>query len=58
MLTLSKMLGLAQDIGLHLEPSEWNIDPQEIKTRRILWWSLYIHEKWLGHDATRNIKQS
>ncbi len=41
------MLGLAQDIGLHLEPSEWNLDPQEIRSRRILWWSLYTHEKWL-----------
>lgn len=44
-----QLVGVAQDIGLHRDPSDWKIPAQERKTRRILWWALFIHEKWTAH---------
>jgi hypothetical protein len=51
----SMLTGMAQDVGLHIEPSGWRVVPEERKLRRILWWAVYTHEKnmahWLGRPS-------
>lgn len=42
-------VAIAQDIGLHVDPEKWKISLQERKLRRILWWSVYVHDKWMAH---------
>lgn len=41
-----QLVALAQDTGLHVEPAAWNISSSERKTRRILWWAVYMQDKW------------
>ncbi|KAL3456868.1 fungal-specific transcription factor domain-containing protein [Aspergillus heterothallicus] len=55
------LVGVAQDIGLNLEPSSWTLSAAERKLRRILWWAVFVHDKsiahWLGrpsHITTQN----
>lgn len=54
----SLAVAMAQDIGLHVDPTSWNISAEERKNRRILWWAVFIHDKfmchWLGRPS--NIK--
>ena len=42
-------VAVAQDIGLHVDPDKWKISLQERKLRRVLWWSVYVHDKWMAH---------
>ncbi|KAG1382187.1 hypothetical protein G6F61_002491 [Rhizopus arrhizus] len=46
---------LAQDLGLHLDCSSWNIPPQEIELRRRLWYSCYIVDRWVSAQLGRPI---
>ncbi|CAK7235268.1 Fungal specific transcription factor [Sporothrix eucalyptigena] len=50
----SLLVGVVQDIGLHVDPSEWRITPAERKARRILWWAVYAHDKWTAHFLGRH----
>ena len=43
------LVGISQDIGFHVDPSNWSIVPSERKMRRILWWAVYTDDKWLSH---------
>ncbi|CAH0056939.1 unnamed protein product [Clonostachys solani] len=45
----NQLVGLAQETGLHIDPANWNICPLEKHSRRILWWAVYMHDKWLAH---------
>jgi hypothetical protein len=36
----------AQMIGLHRDPTSWQIEPWEKKLRRKLWWSTYMADIW------------
>ncbi|KAL2812732.1 fungal-specific transcription factor domain-containing protein [Aspergillus granulosus] len=49
------LVGVAQDIGLNLEPSSWTLSAAERKLRRILWWAIFVHDKsiahWLGRPS-------
>lgn len=36
----------AQILGLHQDPSEWSIPLDERRTRRKLWWAVYMTECW------------
>ena len=45
--------GVAQDIGLHVDPSDWQIPLAERKSRRILWWAVFAHDKWTAHFLGR-----
>lgn len=47
------LVGVAQDIGLHVDSSDWNIVAAERKMRRILWWAVYTHDKWMAHSLGR-----
>ncbi|KIW11346.1 hypothetical protein PV08_10646 [Exophiala spinifera] len=45
--TLSaRAVSCAQMVGLHRDPSEWNIAPWEKSLRRKLWWSTYVTDMW------------
>lgn len=36
----------AQMIGLHRDPSDWNIASWEISLRKKLWWATYVNDTW------------
>ncbi|KAI9256919.1 fungal-specific transcription factor domain-containing protein [Sporodiniella umbellata] len=44
---------LAQDMGLHLDCSNWQIPPQEIELRRRLWYACYIIDRWISAQLGR-----
>ncbi|KXT07573.1 hypothetical protein AC578_10230 [Pseudocercospora eumusae] len=41
-----QLVALAQDIGLHLDCSDWSIPQWERKLRKRLAWALYMQDKW------------
>ncbi|EXJ82430.1 hypothetical protein A1O3_06243 [Capronia epimyces CBS 606.96] len=47
MWTLSaQALACAQMIGLHRDPSDWNIAPWEKSLRKKLWWATFVTDMW------------
>lgn len=44
---------LAQSIGLHRDSGRWNIDSEEIKARRVLFWELFTYDLWQCHTFGR-----
>jgi len=45
--TLSaQAVACAQMIGLHRDPSDWNIGPWEKSLRKKLWWATYVTDMW------------
>ncbi|KAL2684532.1 hypothetical protein Neosp_005610 [[Neocosmospora] mangrovei] len=42
----SQATAAAQMIGLHKDPTKWNIAPWEKKLRRKLWWATYFTDCW------------
>lgn len=45
----SMVVAMAQDTGLYRDPSSWTIPIAERKLRRLLWWAVYMHDKWMAH---------
>ncbi|KAL3479625.1 fungal-specific transcription factor domain-containing protein [Aspergillus californicus] len=46
---ISTAVAVAQTIGLHRNPSSWiSIPAWERRLRRILWWALWLTEKWIA----------
>jgi hypothetical protein len=43
---LSQLVGIAQDLGLHLDCREWKIPRWEKKLRRRLAWAVWVQDKW------------
>ena len=43
-----QLVALAQDLGLHLDCSAWEIPLWERRLRKRLAWALYIQDKWTG----------
>ena len=41
-----QLVALGQDIGLHLDCSEWNLPLWERRLRKKLAWALYMQDKW------------
>ncbi|KAK3666156.1 Fungal specific transcription factor [Elasticomyces elasticus] len=41
-----QLVALAQDIGLHLDCTDWSIPPWERRLRKRLAWALYMQDKW------------
>jgi len=42
----SQLVGLAQDLGLHLDCTSWRIPSWEKGLRKRLAWALYLQDKW------------
>ncbi|EGX90473.1 fungal specific transcription factor domain protein [Cordyceps militaris CM01] len=40
------VLGIAQSLGLHIEPSRWKIPQDEVRLRRRLWWTVVVEHSW------------
>ncbi|RJE26194.1 hypothetical protein PHISCL_01442 [Aspergillus sclerotialis] len=49
----------AQCLGLHTDPSLWNIPDWEKRLRKRLWWATFVTDKWasLGHGSPSHISQ-
>jgi len=41
-----QLVALGQDIGLHLDCTDWSIPPWERRLRKRLAWALYMQDKW------------
>ncbi|KAB8227130.1 transcription factor domain-containing protein [Aspergillus alliaceus] len=50
---LGMTVSMAQTLGLHLNPSIWNIPSDEIHTRRRLSWVVFAIDKWLAFSFGR-----
>ncbi|EME79032.1 uncharacterized protein MYCFIDRAFT_156359 [Pseudocercospora fijiensis CIRAD86] len=55
-----QLVALGQDIGLHLDCSDWSIPLWEKKLRKRLAWALYMQDKWsaLMHGRPSHINAS
>lgn len=42
----AEAVACAQMIGLHLDPTRWNIEPWEKKLRKKVWWGVYAADCW------------
>ncbi|ETN43858.1 uncharacterized protein HMPREF1541_10989 [Cyphellophora europaea CBS 101466] len=42
----SQLVAVSQEIGLHANPEAWDLSSAERKSRRILWWTVYMQDKW------------
>lgn len=47
------LAGVAQDLGLQIDPSNWRIPLAERKARRVLWWAVHAHITWTAHFLGR-----
>ena len=59
--TLSaQAVACAQMIGLHRNPSDWNIAPWEKGLRKKLWWATYVTDTWssVSHGNPPHIYQA
>ncbi|KAJ7357133.1 hypothetical protein DFH08DRAFT_851120 [Mycena albidolilacea] len=45
---LARTIAQAQLLGLHINPTSWNIPSWEKDLRRNLWWGLRIHDAWIS----------
>jgi len=39
-------VGAAHLLGLHIDPTHWNLPRWERSVRKRMWWTLVIHDKW------------
>jgi hypothetical protein len=44
--TLGRITALSHALGLHRDPSGWNITDAEKRLRTRLWWGVVIHDHW------------
>jgi hypothetical protein len=56
----TQLVGLAQDMGLHLDCTEWHIPSWERGLRKRLAWAVYMQDKWgsLIHGRPSHITPS
>ncbi|KAE8341143.1 hypothetical protein BDV24DRAFT_151339 [Aspergillus arachidicola] len=50
---LGMTVSMAQTLGLHLDPTMWNLPSNEIRTRRRLSWAVFALDKWLAFSFGR-----
>jgi hypothetical protein len=46
-------VSMAQTLGLHLDPSSWDLPPDEIETRKKLGWLVWVLDKWYAFSLGR-----
>ncbi|KAJ6445271.1 fungal specific transcription factor domain-containingprotein [Purpureocillium lavendulum] len=42
----ASMTAIAQELGLHMDPSDWKLPMSEIRLRRRLWWAVVVEHSW------------
>ncbi|KAE8383725.1 fungal-specific transcription factor domain-containing protein [Aspergillus bertholletiae] len=50
---LGMTVSMAQTLGLHLDPSMWNLPLAEVRTRRRLSWVVFALDKWFAFSFGR-----
>lgn len=50
---LGSVVGMCQDLGLHVDPTCWNIAPAHRNRRIRLWWAAYIWDKFCAFGLGR-----
>ncbi|KAB8212544.1 hypothetical protein BDV34DRAFT_208264 [Aspergillus parasiticus] len=50
---LGMTVSMAQTLGLHLDPTMWNLPSNEVRTRRRLSWAVFALDKWLAFSFGR-----
>lgn len=45
---LGSAVSIAHGLGLHRDPTDWDIAPSEKSLRIRIWWALVIHDKWFS----------
>ncbi|KAB8265723.1 fungal-specific transcription factor domain-containing protein [Aspergillus pseudonomiae] len=50
---LGMTVSMAQTLGLHLDPTMWNLPSNEIRTRRRLSWVVFALDKWFAFSFGR-----
>jgi hypothetical protein len=45
---------MAQEFGLNLDPSHWNISRVDRNWRMRIWWAVYIQERWSAFALGRS----
>jgi hypothetical protein len=46
------MVAMAHDLGLNIEPTDWDISEAEKRRRRRIWWAVYMQDKWCEAPST------
>ncbi|OKL60204.1 hypothetical protein UA08_04606 [Talaromyces atroroseus] len=46
MAEIGNLVGMAHDVGLNVDPTNWKIPESEKKRRKRLWWGIYMQDKW------------
>ncbi|KAG7775203.1 hypothetical protein KL930_003403 [Ogataea haglerorum] len=49
----ASLVASSQELGLHLDPLEWDIPLPEKRIRRRLWWAVYVQDKWESFGLSR-----
>ncbi|CUM68161.1 uncharacterized protein PRCAT00005878001 [Priceomyces carsonii] len=49
----SSLVAICQQLGLHLDPTLWDIPIWEKRLRRRLWWATFIQDKWDSFGLSR-----
>ncbi|GAA5905333.1 hypothetical protein JCM6882_003746, partial [Rhodosporidiobolus microsporus] len=54
---MARLLGAAQLLGLHLDPSRWRLPLAEKRLRKRLWWAVVNEDKWraVWYGQTSNV---
>ncbi|KIW42330.1 uncharacterized protein PV06_05892 [Exophiala oligosperma] len=42
------IIGMGHDLGLNIDPIDWDISDTERRRRRRLWWGIFIQDKWFA----------
>ncbi|KFZ01591.1 hypothetical protein V500_00687 [Pseudogymnoascus sp. VKM F-4518 (FW-2643)] len=43
---IGSIIGMSHDLGLNIDPIDWDISDTERRRRRRLWWGVYVQDKW------------
>ncbi|KAM0712838.1 hypothetical protein Q7P35_000287 [Cladosporium inversicolor] len=59
-LTIGKLVALAQSHGLHRDPTRWSKSPEPISVRKCLCWAVVIQDQWgsYAHGTPPNISSN
>jgi len=49
-----KLVGMAQELGLNIDPTQWNITQTDRNRRIRIWWAVYIQERWSAFALGRS----
>ncbi|RFU33120.1 hypothetical protein B7463_g3210, partial [Scytalidium lignicola] len=59
---IANITAMSNDLGLNVDPQDWEISEAEKRRRRRIWWAIYIQDKWsalaLGRPSFLNDDQA